>query len=96
MSVTHPKYYGKIYKDYELIDYMLAKDPEFSRLIALKYLLRAGRKGTPYEDLKKAKYYLEYIPKKDAVKVLEENCKSLTLTKQQLLDTVNKLLDDIE
>lgn len=93
MSNTHPSYYGKLFEDYELIDYMLTKDPEFSRLIALKYILRADKKGSYREDLEKAKYYLKYIPKKDAVEVLEKNCELVNYTKDQLVNYIDNLLD---
>lgn len=63
-SVNHPSHYtsGGI----ETIDYMEAKatPEEFRghlRLTALKYLSRAGLKNDTLEDLKKARWYIDYL-----------------------------------
>ncbi len=63
-NVNHPHHYtsGGI----ETIDYMEAKatPEEFRghlRLTALKYLSRAGLKNDTLEDLKKARWYIDYL-----------------------------------
>jgi hypothetical protein len=63
-NVNHPQHYtsGGI----ETIDYMEAKatPEEFRghlRLTALKYLSRAGLKNDTLEDLKKARWYIDYL-----------------------------------
>lgn len=92
----HPKYYGKVVGNYELIDYIVSKDKEFSKLIALKYVLRAGKKDNSprKEDLLKALYYLEYVPKgdpKDIIESFEKESKLFTMSKEELVEYINNL-----
>jgi hypothetical protein len=62
--VNHPDHYMK--GGIETIDYLEAKSTpvEFAgylRLNCLKYLSRAGHKGDPVEDYKKAAWYLNKL-----------------------------------
>lgn len=62
-NVNHPSHYqGKI----ECIDYLKDKlnDDEFKGFLKgniLKYLSRAGKKDNELQDIKKAKWYLDYL-----------------------------------
>ena len=55
--VNHPPHYktGGI----ETIDFIEAKDLNYRLGNVIKYVSRAGKKGDPLEDLRKAKWYLE-------------------------------------
>ena len=65
--VDHPDHYnsGKI----EVIDFIksLGIDEDFCIGNAIKYLSRYKHKGDPIEDLKKARWYIDYL-----IKQLEE------------------------
>lgn len=64
-TINHPPHYrsGGI----EVIDVIDAFDLGFRLGNAVKYILRAGRKGSALEDLKKARWYLEReISKREA------------------------------
>ena len=55
-DATHPKHYqGAI----EPIDLIEAQQLSFNRGNVVKYVCRAGRKGSELEDLKKALFYLK-------------------------------------
>ena len=54
--VNHPKHYNV--DGYEVIDIIDAFGLNFPMGSALKYLLRAERKGKKIEDLKKAQWYM--------------------------------------
>lgn len=56
--VNHPKHYNV--EGFEVIDIITAFGLNFPMGNALKYLLRADRKGKKIEDLKKAIWYLQY------------------------------------
>lgn len=61
-AVDHPAHYdlGGV----EAIDVIAAAVPDFGSYChgnALKYLLRAGRKGGYYEDVRKARKYLDFM-----------------------------------
>ena len=62
--INHPKHYnsGKI----EVIDFIesLGVDEDFCIGNAIKYISRYKHKGDPIGDLKKAKWYIEYLIKK--------------------------------
>lgn len=65
--VNHPPHYkdGGI----ETIDYIRAKNLNYYRGNAIKYISRAGKKSKcPVEDLKKAVWYLNY-----EIETLEKN-----------------------
>jgi hypothetical protein len=55
--VNHPKHYNV--DGYEVIDIIDAFKLNFNMGNALKYLLRADRKGNKEQDLKKALWYLQ-------------------------------------
>jgi hypothetical protein len=55
--VNHPKHYNV--DGYEVIDIIDAFGLNFNMGNALKYLLRADRKGNKEQDLKKALWYLQ-------------------------------------
>ena len=55
--VNHPKHYNV--DGYEVIDIIDAFKLNFNMGNALKYLLRADRKGNKEQDLKKAIWYLQ-------------------------------------
>jgi hypothetical protein len=55
--VNHPKHYNV--EGYEVIDIIDAFKLNFNMGNALKYLLRADRKGNKEQDLKKALWYLQ-------------------------------------
>lgn len=64
--VDHPAHYGGKDNPYETIRVLTSwMTPEqlygFCCGNAIKYLSRAGKKGSQIEDLKKAKWYLEFI-----------------------------------
>ena len=67
--VDHPDHYnsGKI----EVIDFIksLGLHEEFCIANAIKYLSRYKHKEDPMGDLKKAKWYIDYI-----IKEMEEKC----------------------
>jgi hypothetical protein len=56
--VNHPKHYNV--EGYEVIDIITAFGLNFPMGSALKYLLRAERKGKKIEDLKKAIWCIQY------------------------------------
>lgn len=57
-KINHPEHYkGNKYEAIDIIDdYQLG----FNLGNAVKYILRAGKKGDTAEDLKKAKWYIEH------------------------------------
>lgn len=57
-KINHPEHYkGNKYEAIDIIDdYQLG----FNLGNAVKYILRAGKKGDALEDLKKAKWYIEH------------------------------------
>lgn len=57
-SVNHPNHYTWLPNGVEVID--ITAHFNFSLGNALKYIMRAGRKGDALEDLKKARWYLDY------------------------------------
>tara|TARA_B100000886_G_C20293146_1_gene436349 strand:- start:163 stop:387 length:225 start_codon:yes stop_codon:yes gene_type:complete len=67
--IDHPDHYnsGKI----EVIDFIksLGLHEDFCIANAIKYLSRYKHKGDPIADLKKAKWYIDYI-----IKEMEEKC----------------------
>ena len=59
-AVNHPDHYGGDDNPYEAIKVIEAAGwgEGFNRGNALKYLLRAGKKGSEVEDLRKARWYI--------------------------------------
>lgn len=58
-SVEHPSHYAEG-RNYEPIDVINDWELNFNLGNTIKYISRAGRKDNAVEDLKKAKYYLDY------------------------------------
>ena len=58
-AVDHPNHYGGEDNPYEAIKVIEAWELGFRLGNAVKYILRAGKKGSRLEDLKKAKWYLD-------------------------------------
>ena len=54
--IDHPSHYTD---GIETIDYIESKGLNFSLGNAVKYISRAGKKGDPIEDLKKARWYID-------------------------------------
>lgn len=69
-KINHPEHYkGNKYEAIDIIDdYQLG----FNLGNAVKYILRAGKKGDAAEDLKKAKWYIEH----EICKLMNEKEKS--------------------
>jgi len=61
--VEHPDHYGGADNPYEAIKVLEALDlgHDFCLGSALKYLFRAGKKGSKLEDLKKAAWYINRL-----------------------------------
>ena len=57
-QVEHPVHYGGRDNPYEAIKVIEAWDLGFNLGNVVKYLSRAGKKGEPLEDLRKAAWYL--------------------------------------
>ena len=60
--VNHPGHYT--FGEFEVIEVIDDWDLDFSLGNVVKYVARAGRKGSKVEDLEKAKFYLEHAIKK--------------------------------
>jgi hypothetical protein len=58
--VNHPAHYGGEHNQYEAIKVIDAWGLGFSLGNAVKYIARAGKKGSKLEDLKKAAWYLQH------------------------------------
>ena len=60
-QVNHPQHYGGVDNTYEAIKVIEAWDLDFHLGNTVKYISRAGKKGTDKElqDLKKALWYLQ-------------------------------------
>lgn len=58
-KVEHPKHYGGADNTYEVIKVIEAWGLGFHLGNVVKYVARAGLKGDKFEDLAKAKWYLE-------------------------------------
>ena len=60
-QVNHPQHYGGADNTYEVIKVNEARDLDFHLGNTVKYISRAGKKGTDKElqDLKKALWYLQ-------------------------------------
>lgn len=56
-KVNHPPHYNKHPSGIECID--VVEHMNFNRGNAIKYIWRAGNKGSAIEDLEKAKWYIE-------------------------------------
>lgn len=63
-AVNHPQHYGGADNTYEAIKVIEAWGLGFCLGNTVKYISRAGKKGSALEDLKKARWYLEREIKK--------------------------------
>jgi hypothetical protein len=66
-AINHPQHYGGSDSTYEAIKVIEAWDLGFNLGNVIKYISRAGKKGSRIDDLKKAQWYLtreiEKLPK---------------------------------
>lgn len=68
-SVERPSHYREgMPQGIEVIDVIRAQDAGFEHANVLKYILRWKYKGTPVEDLKKARQYLDWLIDKESDK----------------------------
>jgi hypothetical protein len=58
-QVNHPQHYGGEDNQYEAIKVIEAWELDFCLGNVVKYISRAGKKGSKMEDLRKAQWYLE-------------------------------------
>jgi hypothetical protein len=58
-QVNHPQHYGGEDNQYEAIKVIEAWELDFCLGNVIKYISRAGKKGSKMEDLRKAQWYLE-------------------------------------
>lgn len=58
-KVDHPTHYGGKDNPYEAIKVIEAWGLNFALGSTLKYIARRNKKGTPIEDLKKARWYID-------------------------------------
>jgi|TARA_R100000458_G_C8201515_1_gene191919 aryl-phospho-beta-D-glucosidase BglC (GH1 family) len=63
--INHPEHYTQ---GIETIDYIRSWNMDYVRGNIIKYVTRFPYKGTALQDLKKAKWYLEYL-----IKEVEKN-----------------------
>jgi hypothetical protein len=56
--IDHPQHYGGEENPYEAIKVIEAWDLDFHLGNVVKYISRAGKKGSKIEDLKKAQWYM--------------------------------------
>lgn len=59
-SINHPQHYGGEDNQYEAIKVIDAWGLDFCLGNIVKYISRAGKKDDIIQDLKKAKWYLDY------------------------------------
>lgn len=57
-SIDHPQHYGGEENPYEAIKVIEAWNLDFALGNVVKYINRAGKKGSKLEDLKKAQWYM--------------------------------------
>ena len=58
-AVNHPAHYGGADNPYEAIKVIEAWRLDFHLGNAVKYISRAGKKGSAVEDLQKARWYID-------------------------------------
>ena len=64
--INHPSHYTK---GIETIEYIQSWSMDYIRGNIIKYVTRFPYKGTPVQDLEKAKWYLEYLLKETKEKM---------------------------
>lgn len=67
-AVDHPAHYGGADNPYEAIKVINAWGLGFELGNAVKYISRAGKKGDRLEDLRKARWYLDYEIRREEAK----------------------------
>lgn len=70
-SVNHPSHYGGEDNPYEAIKVIEAWNLGFCLGNTIKYISRAGKKGSKLEDLKKARWYLDREIKKSDLPLVQ-------------------------
>jgi hypothetical protein len=68
-AINHPEHYGGSESIYEAIKVIDAWKLDFCLGNVIKYISRAGKKGSKLEDLRKAQWYLNH-----EIKRLEGGC----------------------
>jgi hypothetical protein len=68
-AVDHPAHYGGAESTYEAIKVIDAWRLDFCLGNVIKYISRAGKKGSKLEDLRKAQWYLNH-----EIERLEKGC----------------------
>jgi hypothetical protein len=68
-AINHPEHYGGLDSTYEAIKVIDAWKLDFCLGNVIKYISRAGKKGSKLEDLRKAQWYLNH-----EIERLEEGC----------------------
>ena len=68
-QVNHPHHYGGAENPHEPIKVIEAYNLNFCIGNVIKYVLRAGKKGSKIQDLKKARWYLD----REIEKIKNEN-----------------------
>jgi|TARA_B100000519_G_scaffold202863_1_gene222688 hypothetical protein len=63
--INRPAHYTK---GIETIDYIRSWEMDYVRGNIVKYVTRFPYKGTPLQDLQKAKWYIEYLIKQEETK----------------------------
>jgi len=58
LSIDHPQHYGGEENPYEAIKVIESWNLDFALGNVVKYISRAGKKGSKIEDLKKAQWYM--------------------------------------
>lgn len=77
-NINHPKHYNGRDIGYECID--IAQYQTFCVGNTIKYLWRYHCKGSPLDDLKKARWYaLEASMMQESVDISAENCRTILL-----------------
>lgn len=67
--INHPAHYTQ---GIECADYVESHGMDFFQGNAVKYITRFKHKGTPLDDLKKARWYVDRLIKQEEKKVLVE------------------------
>ena len=89
-NIEHPSHYAEGRK-YEPIDVIKDWQLNFNLGNTIKYISRAGRKNDCIEDLKKAKFYVDYELEnmmKNDIKSIENNCSHLYVKNDKKLGLV--------
>lgn len=88
-QVNHPAHYGGANNEYETIKVIEAWGLDFCLGNAVKYISRAGKKHSTFEDLKKARWYIER-----KIYQIEPTKKSESLSFDSLIEQLDKLIEE--